>query len=165
MWRATFLFLPTPFHSVVRVSLVNRFLFGRVQQAVRQPKAVGAKIALVLLCCFCPHYPPYGSKKAVTLLAVHHNLRSGSYLCSMVSFIPCSFTITTELLSSTSLRLSTTSVSFRPSVSQQAIIYPLPIIFACLSACFGCGFVILFAKKRSKKIRQTLMSGYTFQSF
>ena len=94
---------------------------------------------------------PYGSKKAVTLLAVHHNLRSGSYLCSMVSFIPPSFTITSVLLSSASLRLSTTSVSLRPSVFQHTIAHPLPIVFACLSACFGFGFVILFAKKRAAK--------------
>ena len=94
---------------------------------------------------------PYGSKKAVTLLAVHHNLRSGSYLCSMVSFIPPSFTFTTVLLSFASLRLSTTFVSLRPSVFQQAIAHSLPIIFACLSACFGFGFVILFAKKKAAK--------------
>ena len=94
---------------------------------------------------------PTGASQAVTLLAVHHNLRSGSYLCSMVSFIPPSFTFTTVLLSFASLRLSTTSVSFRPSVFQHTIAHPLPIIFACLSACFGCGFVILFAKKRAAK--------------
>ena len=77
----------------------------------------------------------------------------------MVSFIPRSFTITSVLLSSASLRLSTTSVSLRPSVFQHTIVHPLPIIFACLSACFGFGFVILFARKKgSKKIRQTLAS-------
>ena len=69
----------------------------------------------------------------------------------MVSFIPPSFTFTTVLLSFASLRLSTTSVSFRPSVFQHTIAHPLPIIFACLSACFGCGFVILFAKKKAAK--------------
>ena len=69
----------------------------------------------------------------------------------MVSFIPPSFTITSVLLSSTSFRLSTTSVSFRPSVFQHTIAHPLPIIFACLSACFGFGFVILFAKKKQQK--------------
>jgi len=41
--------------------------------------------------------------------------------------------------------------SFRPSVFQHTIAHPLPIIFACLSACFGCGFVILFAKKKEAK--------------
>ena len=69
----------------------------------------------------------------------------------MVSFIPPSFTFTNVLLSFASLRLSTTFVSFRPSVFQHTIAHPLPIIFACLSACFGCGFVILFARKKKKQ--------------
>ena len=143
-----------PFHSISfcgRSSLGNWFLFGWVQQAVRQPKAVGAKWSVVLLSCFCPHCPPFGCCAGCHTSCCSPNLRSGSYLCSMVSFIPPSFTFTTVLLSFASLRLSTTSVSFRPSVFQHTIAHPLPIIFACLSACFGCGFVILFAKKKEAK--------------